>query len=224
MKKKKQNKFSIPPLSPTTHLLLAIGLFVISVFLARRPDVPAWEIDVFNAIYGLPDFLQPIFFVITQTGSIWMLAAILLLYLAKRNYHILLRFLLTGTLAYLLSGFAKDLWGRARPADILENIVNLDYVVRGPGFPSGHTALATALALTAGHYLPQKYRWIVPVWIIGVALSRMYLGIHFPMDILGGFAIGWASYAVFRHVRIYDVAYHTKKRSKNNRRASKSAK
>lgn len=213
MKNKNRKKHLIPPLSPTTHLLLAALLFIFSVILTNRPEIPGWEISVFDFVYELPEFLHPVFFAITQTGSIWMIALLLCVYLFWRKYHIVLRLLLTATLAYLLSGFAKDLWGRERPGDLFDHIVNLDYVVRGPGFPSGHTALAAALALTMGHYLPKKYRWIVPVWIIGVALSRMYLGIHFPMDVVGGFAIGWFSYAIFRHVRIYDVAKRKSKKS-----------
>ena len=91
----------------------------------------------------------------------------------------------------MITGVAKDLWGRARPNELLLDVVNLDYIVRGPGFPSGHMALATALAFTIGHYLPKKYHWVPIVWIVGVGLSRMYLGIHAPLDIVGGFAIGW---------------------------------
>lgn len=196
---------------PTVQLIAAIILFIISVQLSRDASVPDWEVSLFRAVYDLPDFLRPIFFVITQFGSVLVLGLLLLLYFFRRRYHIVLRLLMTGTLAYLVSGLAKDMWGRIRPTEFLVDVINLDYIVRGPGFPSGHMALATALAFTVGHYLPKKYRWIVPVWIIGVGLSRMYLGIHFPLDILGGFAIGWGSYALFRHVRLYDISYPRKR-------------
>lgn len=176
-----------------------------------------WEISLFQSIYNLPDFLRPVFLVITQTGSIYMLGLLLVLYLIKKHHHIVLRLLFTGTLAYLVTGVAKDLWGRARPNEILIDVVNLDYVVRGPGFPSGHTAMAAALALALMHYLPKRYRWIVPVWIVGVGLSRVYLGVHAPLDILGGFAIGWASYALFRHVRFYDIKFGKKHSPKKSR-------
>ncbi|MBW3568903.1 phosphatase PAP2 family protein [Candidatus Parcubacteria bacterium] len=203
----KKNKYTFPQIHPTIHLALAIGLFIIAVASSRFKDVASWEISVFNFMYNLPNFWRPVFFAITQLGSIHMLALLVIFYLIKKHHHIVIRLLMSGTLAYLLAGFAKDIWGRGRPTEFLLDIVSLDYVVRGPGFPSGHTALATALALTIGHYLPRKYRWIVAVWIIGVGLSRMNLGIHFPIDIIGGFAIGWASYAIFKHVRLYDVRF-----------------
>lgn len=197
-------------LDPTLQLFIAIGLFAVSATLVKHFGVMDWEVNVFNFVYGWPNFLHPIFFVITQFGSIWILGTLLAVHLAKKKYSVVLRLLLAGMLAYLVSGFAKDIWGRVRPGDILENIANLDYVVRGPGFPSGHTALATAMALTMAYYLPKKYRWIAVVWIVGVGLSRVYLGIHFPMDIIGGFAIGWGSYALFRQVRVYDISKKTK--------------
>lgn len=201
-------------LDPTHQLLLAVVLFIFTVGASRGADMMAWEVSTFHFIYGLPDFLRPFFLTVTQLGSIYVLGVLLAVYLYKKRYNVALRLLLTGLLAYLLTGFAKDIWGRLRPHELLPGVVNLDYVVRGPGFPSGHVAMATALALTVGHYLPRKYRWVVPVWIIGVALSRVYLGIHAPLDIIGGFAIGWAVYALFCHVRIYNLIPRKEKSEK----------
>lgn len=162
-----------------------------------------WEVSVFTFVYDWPDFLHPLFFAVTQIGSIHALGILLLLFLLAKRYHIVLKLLLTAMLAYLVTGFAKDIWGRVRPHEFLLDVVNLDYIVRGPGYPSGHMALATAMALVIGYQTPKKYRWILAVLIIAVGLSRMFLGIHAPLDIVGGFAIGWAAYALVRHVRIY---------------------
>lgn len=201
--KKRNNSFKI---NPTYQIFLAIGLFIAAVLASRSPVMPDWEIWLFHTIYGWPDALRPLFIFVTQFGSIYVLGLLLIFYMFHKKYHAVLRILLVGMLAYLLSGFAKDIWGRARPHEILIGIINKDYIVRGPGFPSGHVALAVALALSIGHYLPKKYHWIIYVWIIGVALSRIYLGIHAPLDIVGGFAIGWLSYALFRHVRLHDIS------------------
>lgn len=198
-------------LNPTQQFILAICLFVAAVLLSRGADMPKWEVSMFYAFFNLPELLFWPFIVITQLGSFYILLLLAAVYFFWKRYHIVLRLLLTGFLAYIATGFAKDIWGRGRPFDLLPDVAHLEYVVRGPGFPSGHMALAVALALTIGHYAPKKYQWVVVVWIVGVGLSRMYLGVHTPLDIVGGFAIGWAAYALFRHVRLYDTVYSRKK-------------
>lgn len=209
-RKKKPFYRNIPP---TTQVIAATVLLVLTVLLSRDAILPQWEIDVFNAIHGWPDFLYPLFYIVTQLGSIYALGVLLIFYLARKHHTVVVRLLMTGTLAYLLAGFIKSLWGRARPHELLDGIVTLDYI-QGPGFPSGHTTLAVALALTVGHYLPRAYHWVIAAWIIGVALSRIYLGVHLPMDVVGGFAVGWFAYAIFRHVRIYDTALGQKRSKK----------
>lgn len=191
--------------SPNSHLLAAVLLFCLSAFLARDGAISTIEKEIFSHIYGWPDFLTPIFLVITQAGNIYLLLILSLFGLSRTYYRMVLRLLLTSVLAYLLAGLAKDLVGRARPLELLDDVIYRDFFVRGPGFPSGHVAIATALALTAGHYMPAKYRWTVPATIIGVALSRIFLGVHAPLDTLGGFAIGWGSYALFTQIQLGDI-------------------
>lgn len=60
-----------------------------------------------------------------------------------------------------------------------------------PSFPSGHTATAFATATTLSLMYPEWYL-IAPVylWAAGVGYSRMYLGVHYPSDVLAGAIIG----------------------------------
>lgn len=193
--------------NPNVQVVLAILLFAAAAFLSQNEDktfIPAWEMALFNAVYNWPEFLEPFFKVITQAGSILVFFILAILLYFRQHYRIVIRLMMSGLLAYLVSGVAKDLVGRARPIDLMD-ILFRDYVVRGPGFPSGHTALATAVAFVLMMYVPKKFRWIAPVLIIGVGLSRVYTGAHFPLDVIGGFAIGWGSYAIFRNVELRDI-------------------
>src|SRR5690606_24736113 len=147
-------------LTPTWQLVLAVALFAVSVGLSRGSALHTWEEELYLALYNTPAFLRPLFFVVTQAGTVYAFGVLLLLFVLLQRYHSVLRLLLTGILAYLLAGFAKSWWGRERPHELL-GLLNLDYTVYGPGFPSGHVALATALAFTAGRYLPKRFRWVV---------------------------------------------------------------
>lgn len=90
---------------------------------------------------------------------------------------------------------AKHLFGRARPTLWLSIAPEYDY-----GFPSGHAVLSMAFAL-ALLLLAWRTRARWPVLIIGslsvllVGLSRLYLGVHYPSDVLAGWlaSIVWTS-------------------------------
>ena len=67
------------------------------------------------------------------------------------------------------------------------------------GFPSGHVAATAAWAL--GLAMSRRKRWqlgAAATWIALMALSRMYLGRHFPADVVGGLAVGAAGLAIAR--------------------------
>ncbi len=209
---RKKQKRLIPLIHPTVHVFLALILFLIALLLSRGAEIASWEEPIFTWVYDWPDFLTPLFIVITWFGSVYALGVFSIILFIKQKYNELIRFLMASILAYELSGFAKDLWGRMRPDEVL-GIVTRDFSY-GPAFPSGHTALATSMAFVAGHYLPKKFHWVVPVWIVSVGISRLYLGLHVPLDIIGGFAIGWFSYMLFRHVRLFAVGYGRKKTKK----------
>lgn len=164
------------------------GLFV-SAWLAKRGRLVLGEEHMLALIYGLPEGLRLFFLTVTFLGSAWILAVVLIALLIKERFDIALRVMTAGIGAYTVVGFAKEFVSRPRPGE-LADLLQRELLVFGYGFPSGHTALATAIAFVLAAYLPKKRRFIVPVWIGLVAISRLYLGVHAPLDIVGGFCIG----------------------------------
>ncbi|MFB6272709.1 MAG: phosphatase PAP2 family protein [Salinibacter sp.] len=115
------------------------------------------------------------------------------------------RLTLTQGLSYGLIVGAKHAVGRSRPyVDLSLEARSERHNPPAPGdahlsFPSGHAGLSAALATSWSLSYP---RWYVigggAVWATGVALSRVYLGVHYPSDVLVGAALG-AGVAVLIH-------------------------
>ena len=98
----------------------------------------------------------------------------------------------SGGLAYLVAGFVKSVVGRERPGGLPVGAVLHEGPITGLGFISGHSAVAAALATAAAPYLSRRGRRIVWTLAWAVALSRVYVGAHLPLDVVGGIAAGWA--------------------------------
>jgi membrane-associated phospholipid phosphatase len=134
------------------------------------------------SLYGGPAMLVP-------AG---ILAAVAFLLKGWRRGALLTTVLLFG--AGLLNGLLKFSFARVRPASYF------DYPLPGsPSFPSGHAlyaasvfgGLAVLLTDRMENRLLQLLVWLIALsLILLVGLSRVYLGVHYPSDVLAGYAIG----------------------------------
>lgn len=92
------------------------------------------------------------------------------------------------TLSHLIVHVIKRKVNRPRPHTVLEQIVKFDVPICDYSFPSGHTtavfSLAIILAMTFSVYAP-----VIIGLALMVAISRMYLGVHYPSDVLVGLVI-----------------------------------
>lgn len=92
-------------------------------------------------------------------------------------------------LSWFLAEGAKHLFDRSRPSIYDTSIAPLIKTPSSSSFPSGHSATAAAGALTLSATYPVLVPAIVPAAVLTI-LSRVYLGVHYPLDVLAGSTIG----------------------------------
>lgn len=85
---------------------------------------------------------------------------------------------------------------RARPIGLPMYDAILRASQDGPGFPSGHVAVVTALVLTAWPYIAWPWRIVLAAFVAAEAWSRLFLGVHAPLDVVGGLAAAMVVVAV----------------------------
>ncbi len=123
-----------------------------------------------------------------------LLGLVLLFAIGYRNPNIVWSGLASALLATLLVHGAKDLLLVARPAAVLpaEALHIIGPTLKKYSFPSGHTATAfTLAAIVCLHSQRIPVRLIAFLLAALVGLSRMGVGAHWPMDVLGGAIAGW---------------------------------
>jgi undecaprenyl-diphosphatase len=91
--------------------------------------------------------------------------------------------------AQLLSRALKQAIGRARPSTLFAEPKPLVHAPHDASFPSGHAASSFACATILAFYAPRA----APAFFVlaaAIGWSRVYVGVHYPLDVLGGALLG----------------------------------
>jgi len=124
-------------------------------------------------------------------GTIWIVIG---LAVAFRQRRPLVLVALVGTIIVTsrIDAILKDAIGRTRPFVGDPSVHPSIALPHDPSMPSGHAMNAFAGAVLLGSVVPRA-RWALLALACAIALSRVYLGVHFPSDVLAGAALGAAS-------------------------------
>lgn len=173
-------------------LVIAALLFVVCVAIAHQHKITGWQLGVFRWFNNGPDgFRVPALWLSEGLGAAYPIVLCVIIPTLYKRYKLAWRFLVTVGIAGVVMEIGKMIAKEPRPVVLLHGDLHERAIETGlTSFPSGHAAVATALAMTLWLILPRRWRWVSIVWIGLVLISRLYLGVHAPVDVIGGFAIG----------------------------------
>lgn len=145
-----------------------------------------------------------------DAGVFWIILAIVLLIVKKGRTAGLGAAFALGIGALITNVALKNAVARVRPYEVVPGLIRIIGQQHDFSFPSGHTCASFAAAVALYKTLPRRWGIACLVLAVLISFSRLYVGVHYPSDVLGGAVIGifagWAGAA---------LAQRLKKRSEN---------
>lgn len=125
-----------------------------------------------------------------DAGIFWIVLTIVLLcFKQTRRAGIFSACALLGSLI-VNNILLKNIFGRVRPYEVVTGLQCIVAPAVDASFPSGHTGASFASAVSMYDQLPKKYVMLLMILAALIAFSRLYVGIHYPTDVLGGLVTG----------------------------------
>lgn len=144
------------------------------------------------------EWLSPIVMLITHLGDagiIWIAIILcLLIFKATRKEGFLCACSLL--LVIFINMILKNMIARMRPYEVVEGLHRIIEAQSDSSFPSGHTECSFATGVVLLMRLPKRYGIPAIVLAVLISLSRLYVGVHYPTDVIAAALIGTVT-AVF---------------------------
>ena len=174
------------------RLLLAAGATGATAWLATAPSVNSYELRLYRLFNRLPPHLEVPLAAVMQLGSLAAVPSSAAWALIAKRRALALDLAVAGGTSWVAAKVVKGIVRRERPAALVAESLLRGRPQTGLGFPSGHSAIATALATAATPWLSAAARRGAWTSVAAVGIARMYVGAHLPVDVVGGVAMGSA--------------------------------
>lgn len=172
--------------------LAALAVLAVGALLSGR--VVPGEVGTAQAVNGLPSPVIDALEVFMQLGArpaIVLVAVVAAVVAPRRRWRVVAAVVLAGVLGWLGSHVVKDVVERPRPTSLGAEVVVRDDS-EGHAYPSTHVSIATA-SLSALALSTQRPSSGALAGGAVVGLGRMAVGVHLPIDVIGGLGLGLAA-------------------------------
>jgi undecaprenyl-diphosphatase len=172
-------------------------LFGVSAVLLKT-GTTGWDESLFRLLNDVPaaaaSVLTPLSHLFLPAGIV-IVIVLIIGYVLIRDRSILpvVTGVAAAVAAWLLAHAAKAIADRPRPYQVMADAVLRQAPAHGTSFPSSHTAVTLAVAIALVPFLARPLAAAGIGYAVLVGWSRIYLGVHYPLDILGGAGIGMAT-------------------------------
>lgn len=194
------------------NLTLLIIFLYLGFLVRKTTQGTLFDIIILDYIHSSNNtIILSIMKLISFIGSGWFLfpaVGIVIMYTFIKKEQYISKILLVNTLgSWIFNYLLKFIYQRSRP---------FDYALvkqGGLSFPSGHAmvtmsmylAIAYLLSKNTNEKIKKKYIYIIATTIIILmGISRMYLGVHWPTDIIGGYLMGYLFFYVTINLKLYN--------------------
>jgi undecaprenyl-diphosphatase len=174
-----------------------MAILAASVAGARHPTIHPTEARVFHAINGLPGWLYPVLWAPMQLGNLVVgTAAGWLVALVDRDLALAAIVTAAAGLKLVIEKVVRRevaayLTVRQRPGTSQVGAIRRgDVPESGPSFPSGHVILVAAIGTVVAPMMPGEWWWAPALAAVLVAVGRVYVGAHNPLDVTAGLGAG----------------------------------
>jgi undecaprenyl-diphosphatase len=176
---------------PVVIAVTAAITLVVSWAAAVVRPVPAWERSLTSWFNDAPNWVAAGLYPVMQAGTLLApLVAAVLVAVFRRDRRLALATFIAGTAAWFAAKAVKEVVRRGRPLAYLPTIDVRDGPGTGLGYVSGHSAVAAATALCLMAAVGPRCRPLLAIVVALVGIARLVVGVHFPADVLGGWALG----------------------------------
>ena len=171
-------------------------LFGISALLVKA-GTTSWDARLFRIFNQVPPTIAS---VLTPLSHLFLPAGIIavvvltVVYSVARNRSVLpvAAAAVAAGAAWVLAHVAKAIADRPRPYEVMADAVLRQQPAHGTSFPSSHAAVTVAVVIALVPFMVRPLAAVAIGYAVLVGWSRVYLGVHYPLDVLAGAGIGIA--------------------------------